>query len=446
MPEMDNRSKEKLSFDVIVIGAGLAGGTAAIMAARAGLKVALVERGQTPGGKNYFGGTVYTHAMEEIFPDFWSRTPPLERPATEAGYWFLSKTGLTRIMVGGGELERKPSDAYIAMMARFCSWWIAQAQAEGVFLIPKTLVVDFIRDGNGRIIGVQTDRPEGDMYAPVTIICEGVNNLLTQKAGLIDHDLKPETVALVVKQLISLPTETINARFGLPDAEHGLAVSVMGEISLGLTGLGFIYTCKDSLSLGIGVDLDVLDNHHVRPYDLLQNFLKHPQIAPLVAGGQMLEYGGHLIPEGGYSQMPKLYGDGVLVAGDAAAMVNALHWEGTNMAIIAGKLAGEAAVEAHKRKDFTAGSLKVYQDKLADSFILKDLRQYRKFSRFLNTHHDFMDVYPNFINEALGKFFSGFGKPKKILYKEIIGSLTSRKPLLKAVGDIVAFGRTITGW
>ena len=446
MPEMENRAKEKLSFDVIVVGAGLAGGTAAIMAARAGLSVALVERGQTPGGKNYFGGTVYTHAMEEIFPDFWSRTPPLERPATEAGYWFLSKTGLTRIMVGGGELERKPSDAYIAMMARFCSWWIAQAQAEGVFLIPKTLVVDFIRDGNGRIIGVQTDRPEGDMYAPVTIICEGVNNLLTQKAGLIDHDLKPETVALVVKQLISLPTETINARFGLPDAEHGLAVSVMGEISLGLTGLGFIYTCKDSLSLGIGVDLDVLDNHHVRPYDLLQNFLKHPQIAPLVAGGQMLEYGGHLIPEGGYSQMPKLYGDGVLVAGDAAAMVNALHWEGTNMAIIAGKLAGEAAVEAHKRKDFTAGSLKVYQDKLADSFILKDLRQYRKFSRFLNTHHDFMDVYPNFINEALGKFFSGFGKPKKILYKEIIGSLTSRKPLLKAVGDIVAFGRTITGW
>jgi len=446
MPEMEKRSKEKLSFDVIVVGAGLAGGTAAIMAARAGLNVALVERGQTPGGKNYFGGTVYTHAMEEIFPDFWSRTPPLERPATEAGYWFLSKTGLTRIMVGGGELERKPSDAYIAMMAKFCSWWIAQAQAEGVFLIPKTLVVDFIRDGNGRIIGVQTDRPEGDMYAPVTIICEGVNNLLTQKAGLIDHDLKPETVALVVKQLISLPTETINARFGLPDAEHGLAVSVMGEISLGLTGLGFIYTCKDSLSLGIGVDLDVLDNHHVRPYDLLQNFLKHPQIAPLVAGGQMLEYGGHLIPEGGYSQMPRLYGGGVLVAGDAAAMVNALHWEGTNMAIIAGKLAGEAAIEAHKRKDFTAGSLKVYQDKLADSFILKDLRQYRKFSRFLNTHHDFMDVYPNFINEALGKFFSGFGKPKKILYKEIIGSLTSRKPLLKAVGDIVAFGRTITGW
>jgi electron transfer flavoprotein-quinone oxidoreductase len=446
MPEMVNKAQEKLSFDVIVVGAGLAGGTAAIMAARAGLKVALIERGQTPGGKNYFGGTVYTHAMEEIFPDFWTRMPPLERPATEAGYWFLSETGLTRIMVGGGELSRTPADAYIGLMAKFASWWITQAQAEGVFLIPKTLVVDFIRDSAGRIIGVQTDRPEGDVYAPVTIICEGVNNLLTQKAGLIGHDIKPERVALVVKQLISLPTETINARFGLPDAEHGLAVSVMGDISLGLTGLGFIYTGKDNVSIGVGVDLDVLDNHHVRPYDLMQHFLKHPQIAPLVAGGQMLEYGGHLIPEGGWSQMPKRYADGVLVAGDAAAMVNALHWEGTNMAIMAGKFAGEAAVEAHKRKDFSAGSLKVYEDKLKDSFILKDLKQYRNFSKFLINHEDFMSVYPTFLNEALGKFFSGFGKPKREVYKDIMGSLTRRKPLVKAAGDILAFGRSILGW
>jgi electron transfer flavoprotein-quinone oxidoreductase len=445
MPEMDGTTQEKLSFDVIVVGAGLAGGTAALMAARAGLKVALIERGQSPGGKNYFGGTVYTHALEEIFPDFWTRMPPLERPATEAGYWFLSETGLTRIMVGGGELARKPGDAYIGMMAKFCSWWVAQAQAEGVFLIPKTLVVDFIRDDAGRIIGVQTDRPEGDVYAPVTIICEGVNNILTQKAGLIDHDIKPEKVALVVKQLISLPTETVNARFGLPDTEHGLAVSVMGDISLGLTGLGFIYTCKDSVSLGVGVDLDVLDNHHVRPYDLMQHFLKHPQIAPLIAGGQMLEYGGHLIPEGGWGQMPKLYSDGVLVAGDAAAMVNALHWEGTNMAIIAGKFAGEAAVEAHKRKDFSAGTLKIYEDKLNDSFIMKDLKQYRNFSKFLINHEDFMSVYPTFLNEALGKFFSAFGKPKRGLYKDIMQSLTSRKPLIKAGLDILAFGRSILG-
>ncbi len=364
MPEMTRTAKEKIRFDVIVVGAGLAGGTAAAIAARSGLKVALIERGQRPGGKNYFGGTVYTHALEAVFPDFWSRNPPLERPVTEAGYWMLSKTGMTRITVQGGQLDRTPADAHIGLMAKFCGWWIEQAQKEGVFVIPKTLVTDFIRDEAGRIIGVVTDRPDGEIYAPVTILCEGVNNILTQKAGLANHDLKPETVALVAKQLISLPADTINARFGLADQNHGLAVSVMGEISLGLTGLGFVYTAKDSVSLGVGVDLDVLSRYHIRPYDLLQHFLSHPSIAPLIAGGQMMEYGAHLIPEGGWKQMPKLFADGVLVAGDAASMVNALHWEGTNMATVAGKLAGEAAVEAHRRQDFSAASLKIYQDRL----------------------------------------------------------------------------------
>jgi electron transfer flavoprotein-quinone oxidoreductase len=438
--------EKKLSFDVIVVGAGLAGATAAVVAARSGLNVVLIERGQNPGSKNYFGGTIYTHALEEVFPDFWTRNPPMERPVTEAGFWMLSKTGMTRITVQGGQLDQQPADAHIALMAKFCAWWVEQAQQEGVFVIPKTLVVDFLRDASGKVIGVQTDRPEGEVYAPVIIISEGVNNILTQKAGLIDHDLKPETVALVTKQLISLPADTINARFGLVDKNHGLAVTVMGEISLGFTGLGFVYTGSENVSLGVGVDLDVLNEYHIRPYDLLDHFLKHPSIAPLIAGGKLMEYGAHLIPEGGWRQMPKLYSDGLMVTGDAAAMVNAMHWEGTNMATISGKLAGETAVEVHKRKDFSAGSMKLYQQKLNSSFIMKDLRQYRNFSRFLNSHPDFMGVYPNFVNEALGKFLSGFGKPKRQFYGEILGTLTKRKPLPSAAWDMMSFGRTILGW
>jgi electron transfer flavoprotein-quinone oxidoreductase len=222
-------------------------------------------------------------------------------------------------------------------------------------------------------------------------------------------------------------------------------MSVMGDVSMGLPGLGFIYTGIDCVSVGVGVTLEALTEAHIKPYELLQRYMNHPMIAPLIAGGRLMEYGAHIIPEGGWKDMPQLYTDGVLVAGDAASMVNALHWEGTNMAIVAGKCAAETAIEAHQKKDFSAQSLSSYRTRLDQRFIMTDLHQYRNLSHFLKTHPDFMAIYPTFLNDALGMFFSGFGKPKKQLYKDILRSLTDRRPLLKAVGDIVAFGRTIMG-
>jgi electron transfer flavoprotein-quinone oxidoreductase len=440
---MSNKN-EKLSFDVIVVGAGLAGSTAAAIAARSGLKVVLIERGQTPGSKNYFGGTLYTHSLLEIYPDLWDRKPPLERPVTEAGFWMLSKDGMVRATVQGGKLNNNPIDAFVALRAKFDGWWADQAQKEGALIIPKTAVVDFIRE-NGKVVGVVTDRPQGEVYAPVVIICEGVNNLLTQKLGLIDHDLKLSGAALGVKQLISLPAETINARFGLMDNQHGLAATVLGDVSMGLPGLGFVYTGTETLAVGLGVTLEALREAKVKPYELLQRYLNHPQIAPLIAGGRLMEYGAHLIPEGGWKEMPQLYTDGALVCGDAAAMVNALHWEGTNMAIVAGKEAAETAIEAHQKGDFSAATLSSYRARLDKRFIMGDLKQYRNLSHFLETHPEFMDIYPAFVNDALGMFFSGYGQSKKQLYKDILGTLTKRRNIFRAAGDIISFGRTIIG-
>lgn len=435
---------EKIQFDLIVVGAGMAGSTAAAIAAREGLNVAVIERGQKPGAKNYFGGALYTHALQEIYPDFFDRKPPLERPVTETGFWFLSEDGLVKATVQGGHVDNDPIDAYVALRAEFDLWWAEQAAAEGAFFIPKTLVTDFLYEGN-QVVGVKTDRPEGDVYAPVVIVCEGVNNLLTQKLGLIDHDLKISKTALAVKQLISLPTKDINARLGLPDSKHGMAISVVGDVSLGMPGLGFLYTTKSALSLGVGVTLDALQETQIKPYELLQRYLEHPAIAPIIKDGQLMEYGAHLIPEGGWTTMPKLYTDGAMVAGDAASMVNAIHWEGTNMAITAGKQAALTAIEAHQKNDFSAQTLSGYQDRLKETFVLKDLKQYRKMSAFLKNHSEFMDVYPAFLNDALGMFFTGFGKPKGKLYKDIFRSLTKRRPLFKAVGDLVAFGRALIG-
>ncbi len=437
-------SNEKIQFDVIVVGGGMSGSTAAAIAAREGLKVAVIERGQKPGSKNYFGGALYTHALEDIYPDFFDRKPPLERPVTETGFWFLSEDGVVKATVQGGHINNDPIDAYVALRAEFDLWWAEQAAAEGAFYIPKTLVVDFLYEGD-QVIGVKTDRPQGDIYAPVVIICEGVNNLLTQKLGLIKHDIKISATALAVKQLISIPGKTINARLGLPDNDHGMAISVVGDVSMGMPGLGFLYTANNSLSLGVGVTLDALQESGIKPYELLQRYLEHPVIAPLIEDGQMMEYGAHLIPEGGWTTLPKLYTGGAMVAGDAASMVNAVHWEGTNMAITAGKNAALTAIEAHKKGDFSANTLSSYQKRLSETFVLKDLKQYRKMSAFLKNHPEFMGVYPAFLNDALGMFFTGFGKPKGKLYKEIGRSLTNRRPLFKAIGDIIAFGRAVLG-
>jgi electron transfer flavoprotein-quinone oxidoreductase len=436
---------QRISFDLIVVGAGLAGSSAAAIASKKGLKVGLIERGTLPGTKNIFGGAVYTHALEEIYPDLWERKPPLERPVTESGFWFLAPDGMTRFTVQGGLLSRKPADAHIALKAKFDRWWGEQAEKEGAFLIPKTTVVDFIYSPDRKVIGVVTDRPEGEIFSPVTIVCEGVNNLLTQKLGLIGHDLKPSSVALGCKQLISLPQEKINANFGLPDTEHGLAVSILGDATLGLTGLGFIYTAKDCVSIGLGVNLDKIAEHNIRPYELLQRFINHPCIVPLLNGGKLMEYGAHLIPEGGWHEIPKLCTDGVMVAGDAAAMVNSLHWEGTNMAIIAGKAAAETAIEAHEQHDFSVRILKGYQERLNNRFVMRDLYHYRNFARFLETHPDFMQIYPNILNEAFGMFLSGYGVPKKKLYRDILQSIRSKKPLFRAAGDLFSLGKTVIG-
>lgn len=436
----------KIRFDAVVVGAGLAGAAAAMVMAREGLNVALIERGQKPGGKNYFGGAIYTHAIAEVLPDYMDRRPPFERPVTEAGFWFLSEDGVMRATVEGGELNADPPDAFITLRANFDAWWTEQAQEAGAFLIPKTTVEDFLRDDTGQVVGVVTDRPQGEIYTPVVIVCEGVNNLLTQKLGLIDHDLEPAQCALAFKQVISLSMDDVNARFGLADDNHGLAVSVLGDVSLGLPGMGFIYTNKSSVSVGLGMMLDVLAEYRLRPYDILQRYLEHPAIAPLVEGGQLLEYGAHLIPEGGYRAMPKLYTGGALVAGDAAAMVNALHWEGTNMAICAGRMAAETAIEAHSRGDFSEAVMSRYKDRLGETFILKDLKQYRRFSHFLETHPEFMDVYPSFLNDVLGQFFSAYGQPKRELFKGMLSALTNRRGLIKAAGDIVSMARSVMGW
>jgi len=362
----------KLTYDAIIVGGGPAGVAAAITMTRGGLNVMLIERGRFAGAKNFFGGVLYTHALADVLPDYWERKPPFERPVTEQGYWMLSPDSVMRVMHKSEQYQTEPADAYTALRANFDAWFAQQAADVGVLVITKTTVTELIKDEKGAVVGVKTDRPDGDVWAPVVIIAEGVNNLLTQKLGLIENDLPPRLVALSVKEYIGLPAKEVQARFGLNGPKEGVAIDVFGDATMGLPGTAFIYTDKSGISIGVGMLLDEFIYHNLRPYEVLARFKNHPVIKPYLEGGESLEYGAHLIPEMGYDRMPKLIADGVMIAGDAAGMVDALHREGTNLAMTAGDLAGQTALEAHRQGDFSAEFLKCYRRNLESSFVLKD--------------------------------------------------------------------------
>ncbi len=435
----------KLTYDAIVVGGGPAGVAAAITMTKAGLQVILVERGRFAGAKNFFGGVLYTHALADVLPDYWERKPPFERPVTEQGYWMLSPDSVMRIMHKSEQYKQEPAEAYTALRAPFDAWFARQAVEVGVLVITKTAVLEVIKDEQGRVIGVTTDRPDGDIYAPLVIIAEGVNNLLTQQLKLIDTDLPPRFVALSAKEYIGLPAKEVQARFGLSGPKEGVAIDIFGDATLGLPGTAFIYTDRAGISIGVGLLLEEFITHNLKPYEVLARFKNHPVIKPYLEGGEPLEYGAHLIPEMGYDRMPKLAGDGVMVAGDAAGMVDALHREGTNLAMTAGRFAGETAIAAHQHNDFSGDFLRQYRRKLEESFVLKDLKQYRRMTDFLDSTPHFMGTYVNFLNDAALRYFTAHGMPKRQMEKEIIGMLRTRRSFFGVAQDMLKLLRGMRG-
>ncbi len=417
--------KNKIS--VIVVGAGPCGVAAAVTVARAGYKVLLVERGDFAGSKNMFGGAMYGEPLKEIFPDY-ETSAPIERHTVEHRYAILTDDEGTVI---SHRNEKNEQNSFTVIRAQFDKWAVEQAKKEGVYFAPKTVVRSLLTE-KGKVVGIKTDLE--DYYADIVILADGVNSLLARQIGL-RKDIKPENVALGIKETIKLDKEVIESRFNIGE-NQGVVYEIMGGALKEMLGLGYIYTNKKSVTIGIGVALDELKRIKKKPYELLDELKKHPVIAPLIKDGELEEYSAHLIPEGGFRAIPKLYDDGVMVAGDAAMLVNNVHWEGTNLALISGKLAGETAVDAIKNNDFSKNSLKLYQNKLENSFILKDLKSYKNLMPTIHSRSkSFLGYYPEKISEFFNVFTSVNSVPKKQLFRKYIYSFFRSRSLFEPIKD-----------
>jgi electron transfer flavoprotein-quinone oxidoreductase len=419
-------------FDVVIVGAGPAGISAAIPLAKAGLKVIVIERGEYPGGKNVMGGILYRHALDEIVPGF-HREAPLERHIIRQSIWIMTKDSAFQVGYQDLALDSEPYNSYSVFRAHFDNWYADKAKEVGALIVNETVVEGLI-DENGRIVGVKTGRPDGDIRCDVVIIADGVNSLLVRDLGL-RGELTPDSVTLAVKEIINLDEAVLNQRFSLTKMQ-GATIELIGEITGGMVGIGFIYTNRKSISVGIGALISEFKRTLIKPYELLDSFKDHPFVSPLIEGGESREYLAHMIPEIELNVLPKPYGSGFLVVGDAAGFGNVVHREGSNLAMTSGYLAAQAILRAKERGDYSENSLSYYKHLLERSYILKDMKKYRNLKKYLETHKEIFTVYPSMLSEAVREFFLVDSIPKKEKQKKIIKAVRQRRPICKILKDL----------
>ncbi len=389
--------------DVIVVGAGPAGSCAALSLARAGRSVILLERGPFPGSKNMYGGVVYPRILDQLIPNWWDEAP-IQRWVTRRSTMLMTPTQAMTVDFRTQAWAAPPYNGATAYRPDFDHWLASKAQAEGAQLVCSTTVTGLLRDQRtGRVLGVTTDRPDGELTADVVIACDGVNSFIAKEAGLYGK-VDAANYTLGVKETLALPKDVIDERFGVRGNE-GVDIEILGGTGH-VNGGGFVYTNLDTLAVGVVLKLPKLAAQRERPEAIIASLKAHPAIAPLVEGSEVKEYSAHLIPEAGWTMLPTLATDGLLIAGDAAALCLAAGvWlEGVNFAMASGMYAGQTAAAALRAGDTTARGLGGYRRRLEETFVLKDHRKLRAVPNLVLSDR-VQHQYPSLVNNVVERMF-----------------------------------------
>jgi electron transfer flavoprotein-quinone oxidoreductase len=422
--------------DVIIAGGGLAGLSCAYELADSGMTVIVLERGDFSGSKNVTGGRIYVGPIRNYLPDLWKEAP-LERHVTKEFITLLGEMNSTTLELYSDRFNRQPYPSYTILRAKFDRWLADLVSEKGVFVIPQKNVNDLIKDGE-KIIGVKTEDEE--IGSNCVVASDGILSFLAEKAGL-RKPFQPHHFALGFKEVIALDSKAIEDRFRLGENE-GAAQLFVGSLTRGVMGGGFLYTNQDSLSLGIVVGIESLNQREPREevYKFLDEFKERPEIKNLIRGGEVVEYSAHLISEGGLHIKPKIYGDGILVTGDAAGLgLNMLVTvRGMEYAMVSGVLAGRAIKRAKEKNDFSASSLAYYEKLLNESFIIKEMNHFKNTLSILENKRLF-SKYPQAISNLFEKVMRVEENPKESLYQTISQGLREEFFHLETIKDWFQF-------
>ena len=422
--------------DVIIVGGGLAGLSCALELSDSGMAVLVLERGDFSGSKNVTGGRIYVRPLKDYLPDIW-KDAPLERHVTKEILTLMGEGNSTSLELFSDRFNREPYPSYTVLRAKFDRWLADFLSEKGVFVVPQKRVDDLIRDGE-KIIGVKAGDEE--LGADCVVAADGVLSFMAEKAGY-RQPFKPEHFAVGFKEVIELDRKTIEDRFRLGEGE-GAAQLFVGALTKGMMGGGFLYTNQNSLSLGLVVGLHALNQKEPREetFKLLDQFEERPEIKNLIKGGNVVEYSAHLITEGGLHVKPKLYGDGMLVVGDAAGLgLNMLVTvRGMEYAMASGVLAGRTIKMAKEKNDFSASSLSHYEKLLNDSFIMKEMTNFRNTLSVLENERLFKK-YPQAISDLFEKVMWVDENAKQSLYQTVYEGLKQNFLNLETFKDWLQF-------
>lgn len=416
-------------IDAVIVGGGLAGLSAAWRLCQAGRQVILLERGDAPGSKNVTGGRIYVEPLRAYLPDLLDEAP-FERHVVKEIITLCDEGRSVQVEHANDRWRNAPYMSYTVLRAKFDNWLAEKVMEKGAFVIPRRRVDELLWD-NGCVAGVRAGGEE--IPANIVIAADGALSFMAEKANL-RAPLKPANYAVAAKEIYKLDERTIEERFGL-DAGEGAANLFAGTLTKGMFGGGFLYTNRDTISVGIVVGIDALSKNKSgdEMHRLMDDFTARPEVQRWIRGGELKEYSAHIISEAGFSGLSKLSTGGMLVTGDAAGMAlnMGMSVRGMDYAIASGVIAADVADQALAKGDFSAASLSLYEKKLQESFVLKSMETFRHSKEVLENPRLFT-VYPKFVCELFEQLFTIDGNAKAPLYRTAM--TTAKKYVLNMEG------------